>query len=237
MTRILLALAMVAVALAGCAKSEPFVTAGLITPGVWNISSERDQILIWAHNEGGAGTTIQWNITGADGARLPGGWKIAFAPPTATLEPFGTKKGTASGTVYPDWAWTVATLTMPATETAGPRNLELRAGNAIVPFLANVSTQRDATTTIGSQVTAQYRGTFTDTGEQFDAGNFPLKLGQGRAVPGFDLGLLGLRFGEGATLIVPPAMAYGYDAGGNKARFSGETLTFEVKIIAMTNPS
>jgi FKBP-type peptidyl-prolyl cis-trans isomerase len=136
---------------------------------------------------------------------------------------------------YPDWSWTVATLRIPAAEPAGQRSLELRVGGTILPFAANVTSQRSATTTFNTQVTAQYRGTFADTGAQFDAGNFPLKLGQGKAVPGFDLGLLGLRFGEPATLVIPPPMGYGYDPDAGHAKFGGKTLNFEVKIVSMAN--
>ena len=67
----------------------------------------------------------------------------------------------------------------------------------------------------GDQVSMQYAGNSWSTGQQFDASwdrgaqPFPLQLGAGMVIPGWDQGIVGMRKGGRRLLIIPPDMGYG----------------------------
>lgn len=88
----------------------------------------------------------------------------------------------------------------------------------------------------GDQVSMQYVGTSWSTGEQFDASwdrggqPFPLQLGAGMVIPGWDQGLIGLRKGGRRLLIIPPDLGYGPAGQGPIA--PNETLIFVVDRVA-----
>ena len=88
----------------------------------------------------------------------------------------------------------------------------------------------------GDQVSMQYVGTSWSTGEQFDASwdrggqPFPLQLGAGMVIPGWDQGLVGLRKGGRRLLIIPPDLGYGPAGQGPIA--PNETLIFVVDRVA-----
>lgn len=216
--------------LAGCTESatQPGGSkADFITPGTWDVRGAPDFMYAWAHNAGAGEMDIKWNLTLAGGAALPAGWKVAFAPASAHLSPNGTKQGGA----YPDWAATRITLTLPPSEPAGNRTVELHAGTLTATETLVIASQRGKVSGPGSKVTVHYDGRFEDDGSRFDTGDFPTTLGSGQTVPGFDNGLMGLALGETASLHIPPAFAYGYDnPPGNYAKFNGRTLLFIVTL-------
>ena len=222
-------------AVAGCAdEPEPAnVAADLVTPGAWDVRGDTDYVLAWAHNLGGEQTTIAWSITSPGGRPLPDGWAVTFNPPTAGLAPVGTKQAGQRSIVYPDWAMTLMTLTLPAGVNAGPVALELHAGPATRAINVTVHDSRTHVSGPGSQATVQYEGRFTDTGETFDSGEFDTTLGRGETVPGFDYGLMGLAPGESQVLVIPPPFAYGYDPPPSHAKFAGKTLAFGVTITSL----
>jgi peptidylprolyl isomerase len=84
----------------------------------------------------------------------------------------------------------------------------------------------------GDQVAMQYVGLSWSNGEQFDASwdrgaePFPLQLGAGMVIPGWDEGLVGLRKGGRRLLVIPPEMGYGPDGSGPIG--PNETLVFVV---------
>jgi FKBP-type peptidyl-prolyl cis-trans isomerase len=84
----------------------------------------------------------------------------------------------------------------------------------------------------GDELSMQYVGTSWSTGEQFDASwdrggqPFPLQLGAGMVIQGWDQGLVGLRKGGRRLLIIPPDLGYGPQANGPIA--ANETLIFVV---------
>ncbi len=83
----------------------------------------------------------------------------------------------------------------------------------------------------GSQVTVHYVGVAWSTGRQFDASwdrgePFPFPLGQGRVIPGWDRGLVGMRVGGRRLLVVPPGLGYGPQGSGPIK--PNETLVFVV---------
>lgn len=216
----------------------PAATSGVvldfITPGVWHVSGARDSIMAWAHNLDATPRNVTWSLTGANGTALPSGWQVTFDPPTASLAPNGTK-GPGMRPTYPAWARTHITLTAPA--GAARVDAVLAAGE----WKRNVVLASDATHTCvskaGDEVVAHYKGTFQATGQVFDEGDFPLTLGTGAAVPGFEFGLMGLGVREKASLVVPPPFHYGYDnpPGSSHARFNGKVLVFEVELASISS--
>jgi len=65
----------------------------------------------------------------------------------------------------------------------------------------------------GDVVTVHYKGTFKD-GKEFDSSYkrgqpFPVPLGSHQTVPGFEMGLMGIKEGEKRKVVIPWALAYG----------------------------
>jgi hypothetical protein len=222
---------------AGCTAPDPDadatgdgagVVADFITPGAWDVRGGTDHMFAWAHNAGDSETSFDWSLTLAGGAPLPDGWQVSFQPASATLAANGTKTAGPRPT-YPDWAGTRITLTLPASQGAGTHAIELHAGDAVAEGTLAVAAERGTVSGPGSRVTVHYDGRFADDGSRFDEGEFPTTLGSGQTVPCFDNGLMGLAVGETATLVIPPAFAYGYDnPPGPYAKFNGRTLAFTV---------
>ena len=80
----------------------------------------------------------------------------------------------------------------------------------------------------------QYVGKSFSTGEEFDASwdrgePFPFTLGGGEVIPGWDLGIEGMREGGRRILSIPAELAYG-DQGSPPSIKPGETLMFVVDL-------
>lgn len=87
----------------------------------------------------------------------------------------------------------------------------------------------------GSTINVLYIGISCSTGTVFDAsfkhGNsaFPVTLGQGSVIPGWEKGLIGVKAGGVRELIIPPALGYG--AQGSPPAIKGnEVLIFLVTV-------
>lgn len=86
----------------------------------------------------------------------------------------------------------------------------------------------------GDQVAMQYVGLSWSNGQQFDASwdrgaqPFPLQLGAGMVIPGWDQGLIGLRKGGRRLLVIPPEMGYGPQGTPDGSIAPNETLVFVV---------
>eukprot|EP00842_Homolaphlyctis_polyrhiza_P005936 jgi/Hompol1/6343/HPOL_000882-RA len=69
-----------------------------------------------------------------------------------------------------------------------------------------------AVATKGSKVSVRYIGRLTN-GKTFDSNTkgapFTFKLGSGNVIPGWDVGVAGMKVGGSRTLTIPPAQAYG----------------------------
>ncbi len=85
----------------------------------------------------------------------------------------------------------------------------------------------------GATVSVHYTGYHPD-GSVFDSsrdrGPFSVLLGAGQVIPGWDVGLLGMRVGGTRTLVIPPHLAYGAQGAGD-AIPPNAVLVFEVELI------
>jgi FKBP-type peptidyl-prolyl cis-trans isomerase FkpA len=102
-----------------------------------------------------------------------------------------------------------------------------------------VGTGPDAT--VGKLVTVNYTGWLYDTsrtdgkGTQFDTSigkqPFPLTLGAGQVIKGWDQGVVGMKVGGTRRLIVPPDLAYG--STGQNGIPANATLVFEITLLSV----
>jgi peptidylprolyl isomerase len=87
----------------------------------------------------------------------------------------------------------------------------------------------------GSQVEVHYVGVAYSSGEEFDASynrGDPLsfRLGAGRVIAGWEMGVAGMKVGGRRQLTIPPHLAYG-DRGAGGLIKPGETLIFVVDLL------
>jgi peptidylprolyl isomerase len=86
----------------------------------------------------------------------------------------------------------------------------------------------------GDQLTVDYVGVNWSNGKEFDASwnrkqTFPLTLGQGGVIEGWDAGLVGMKEGGRRMLVIPPDLGYG--ASGSPPTIGpNETLVFVIDL-------
>ena len=90
-----------------------------------------------------------------------------------------------------------------------------------------------------STVDVHYTGRL-ESGEVFDSSiergePFRFTLGAGQVIPGWDMGILGMKVGGKRILSIPPELAYGKRGAGNVIP-PNASLTFEVELIAVAPP-
>lgn len=91
----------------------------------------------------------------------------------------------------------------------------------------------------GDCLEVKYYGTLADSGKKFDE-NFTeptalkFQLGQGQVIPGWDLGVAGMKVGGERRLVIPSDLAYG-EAGSPPTIPSNATLVFVVKLLKIDN--
>ena len=107
-----------------------------------------------------------------------------------------------------------------------------------VPFSATdlrVGTGAEATT--GRNVTVRYTLWIYSTtaadnkGNQIESNTFPFVVGQG-VVPGFSMGVNGMRVGGLRRVVIPPNLGYGNNPPDNRIR-PNETLLFEIELLSV----
>jgi peptidylprolyl isomerase len=89
----------------------------------------------------------------------------------------------------------------------------------------------------GDTVVVHYVGMNFSNGKEFDASwdsgqPFPVQLGQGMVIPGWDKGLVGIKKGGRRELIIPPELGYGAE-GYPPDIPPNETLVFVVDAISI----
>ena len=86
----------------------------------------------------------------------------------------------------------------------------------------------------GATVSVHYTG-FLPDGSVFDSSRtrapFSVLLGAGQVIPGWDLGILGMRVGGTRTLVIPPHLAYGALGAGNGVIPPNAVLVFQVELL------
>jgi len=88
----------------------------------------------------------------------------------------------------------------------------------------------------GDKVEVRYSGWFYNSGkrgDKFDSGTFPLTIGAGQVIKGWDEGLQGMRLGGKRELIIPPDLAYG-QRGHPAGIPPNATLNFEVELLKLS---
>lgn len=88
----------------------------------------------------------------------------------------------------------------------------------------------------GQTISVAYTGRLTD-GTVFDSSiprgePFVLTLGNGEVIPGWEIGLLGMKVGEKRQLTIPSELAYG-ESGFPGLIPAGATLIFDVELLAI----
>lgn len=90
--------------------------------------------------------------------------------------------------------------------------------------------------TNGDIVTVKYTGRLQSNGKQFDAGTLSFKLGAGKVIKGWDLGIEGMKTNGGVRMLtIPPDMAYGRNGAGGGIIPPNATLLFEVELVGISN--
>jgi len=87
----------------------------------------------------------------------------------------------------------------------------------------------------GDTLSVHYTG-WLDDGTQFDSSRggdpFPVVLGTGQVIPGWEEGLEGMSPGEIRQLVIPPELAYGEEGFSDQIP-PNATLTFEVELVTL----
>lgn len=87
----------------------------------------------------------------------------------------------------------------------------------------------------GKFVTVKYDGRFMMTDSSFQANSYTFKLGEGKAIPGWDEGLLLFKEGGKGTLYIPGSRAYGKTPPQGSPFKPMEPLKFNVEVIKVSN--
>jgi rhodanese-related sulfurtransferase len=133
-----------------------------------------------------------------------------------------------------------------------PRNIPLLLGLALFTPLLFAAHVKEAQVKIDeidvgqglealrfSVVDVHYTGRL-ESGEVFDSSlergePFRFTLGAGQVIPGWDMGVLGMKAGGKRVLSIPPELAYGERGAGNVIP-PNASLTFEVELVAVEPP-
>jgi FKBP-type peptidyl-prolyl cis-trans isomerase len=87
--------------------------------------------------------------------------------------------------------------------------------------------------TIGKYVNVRYSGKHMN-GEVFDSGVFPLQIGTGAVVKGFEEGIKQLGTGGKATVYIPSMLAYGANGRDPKVK-PNEVLIFDLELLQVSD--
>ena len=142
---------------------------------------------------------------------------------------------------------TTAPITTTPSEDAAPQPTFETPDKPEVEIPAELPTELQVTTLVegagdeaaaGDTVTVHYVGVLSADGTEFDnsydrGSPFPVVLGAGGVIPGWEEGLLGARAGERRQLDIPAELAYGENGSGPIIQ-PGDALTFVIDVLAVT---
>ncbi len=88
-----------------------------------------------------------------------------------------------------------------------------------------------------STVTVHYHGTLAADGKVFDStrGSEPAEFPLNRLIPGWQVGVPGMKVGGIRRLMIPPQMAYGADGAGDVIP-PNATLVFTIELVGVKDP-
>ncbi len=153
-------------------------------------------------------------------------------PANSTAQSVPAPAGESAAARSDQAAATTDTVPPVATGIAGPQLIseDLRIGSGVeaVP---------------GSMIAVHYTGWLQDRsalaqkGRQFDSSRgrrvFVFRLGAGRVIKGWDLGVTGMKVGGLRRLTVPPELGYGGRAVGGGLIPANSTLIFEIELLGV----
>jgi FKBP-type peptidyl-prolyl cis-trans isomerase len=96
-------------------------------------------------------------------------------------------------------------------------------------YYRDITVGTGTTVTAGKAVSVKYTGNLIN-GSQFDAGTFPLTVGAGTVIKGWDEGLVGMKVGGKRQLIIPPSLGYGSRDNGPIP--ANSILVFSVEVLS-----
>ncbi|ELT88054.1 hypothetical protein CAPTEDRAFT_57750, partial [Capitella teleta] len=90
---------------------------------------------------------------------------------------------------------------------------------------------------LGDEVQVHYTGSLVngqvfDTSHQPERGPIPFRLGEGKVIPGWEMGIRGMCVGEKRKLVIPPHLAYG-SQGVPPTIPPDSTLHFETELVGL----
>jgi FKBP-type peptidyl-prolyl cis-trans isomerase FkpA len=125
----------------------------------------------------------------------------------------------------------------PANEIGGPYTLSDAAVTTASGLIyEDLVVGEGAAAKAGDTVSVTYTGWLSDStvfDSNADTGTpFEVQLGQGRVIPGWDEGLVGMQVGGTRLLVIPSELAYGTTGSGTVIP-PNATLTFNVQLLAI----
>ncbi|HWF84101.1 MAG TPA: FKBP-type peptidyl-prolyl cis-trans isomerase [Vicinamibacterales bacterium] len=136
----------------------------------------------------------------------------------------------------------LALVTLPLLAGCGSSSSPSTASTSVGTFTqTDLVVGTGAEATAGKSITVNYTGWLYDTsktdgkGTQFDSSigraPFPLVLGAGQVIKGWDQGIVGMKVGGSRRLIIPPELAYG--ASGSGPIPPNATLVFDISLLTV----
>ena len=252
LTAALAALLILALALAGCSKQEETETPVEIMPGLSYVDSVVGQgaevqlddfVLVhytgWLYENGVKGKQFDSSVERGEPIGFPLGRSFVIQGWEKGL-PGMKVGGIRTLTIEPDLAYgpqgrppvipPSATLVFDVEIVDVPRvDVEI------------LSEGTGSVAEVGDNISVDYTGWIWENdvkGVQFDSSSaagrpYSFTLGARMVIPGWDLGLEGMKVGTKARLIIPPVLAYGKRGSGPKIP-PDATLCFEVELVEIT---